>query len=159
PHHQHHPDPPARPPCRRHHRPHRRLAPLPHFERRTPPPVLHPPFPQPLPLRVRQRLHRRGRGRRPRSRRHLRRRLGTGRRGRRPLVHAVAERTTMIYLRSLYMKDKSYEGDDYPFGLPLIQNLDELVFPAQVTFLVGENGSGKSTILEALAIAARAITI
>jgi predicted ATPase len=65
----------------------------------------------------------------------------------------------MIYLRSLWMKDKSDQGDVYPFNLPLIQNLDELIFPTAVTFFVGENGSGKSTILEALAIAARAITI
>jgi predicted ATPase len=65
----------------------------------------------------------------------------------------------MIYLRGLWMKDKSQPPDDYPFNLPLIQNLEDLSFTTPVTFFVGENGSGKSTILEALAIAARAITI
>lgn len=46
-------------------------------------------------------------------------------------------------------KDISFE--DYPFNISLIQNLKQIVFKKQVTFFVGENGSGKSTILEALA--------
>lgn len=39
----------------------------------------------------------------------------------------------------------------YPFSLPIIKNLKDIEFPTQVTFFVGENGSGKSTILEAIA--------
>jgi predicted ATPase len=39
----------------------------------------------------------------------------------------------------------------YPYSLPIIQNLKEITFPSQVTFLVGENGSGNSTILETIA--------
>lgn len=39
----------------------------------------------------------------------------------------------------------------YPFSLPIIKNLKEIQFPTQVTFFVGENGTGKSTILEAIA--------
>lgn len=39
----------------------------------------------------------------------------------------------------------------YPFSLPVIKKLEEITFPTQVTFFVGENGSGKSTILEAIA--------
>ncbi len=39
----------------------------------------------------------------------------------------------------------------YPFSLPIIKNLRTIQFPTQVTFLVGENGTGKSTILEAIA--------
>ena len=39
----------------------------------------------------------------------------------------------------------------HPFSLPLIKNLKEIKFPTQVTFFVGENGAGKSTILEAIA--------
>jgi predicted ATPase len=42
--------------------------------------------------------------------------------------------------------------------VPVVRTLERLRFEAPVTFLVGENGSGKSTVLEALAIAARAIT-
>ncbi len=50
------------------------------------------------------------------------------------------------------------EGMDfsaYPFNLYVIKNLKEIIFPTQVTFLVGENGTGKSTILEAIASKAR----
>lgn len=39
----------------------------------------------------------------------------------------------------------------YPFSLKVVKNLKDLVFNKQVTFLVGENGTGKSTILEAVA--------
>lgn len=39
----------------------------------------------------------------------------------------------------------------YPFSLDIIKNLQEIKFPTQVTFFVGENGTGKSTILEAIA--------
>lgn len=39
----------------------------------------------------------------------------------------------------------------YPFSLKIIKNLREIEFPTQVTFFVGENGTGKSTILEAIA--------
>ena len=45
-------------------------------------------------------------------------------------------------------------ANQYPFNLSLIQNLKEIEFPTKVTFFVGENGTGKSTILEALAIKA-----
>lgn len=40
---------------------------------------------------------------------------------------------------------------EYPFLLPIVKNLKEINFPTQVTFFVGENGTGKSTILEAIA--------
>jgi predicted ATPase len=39
----------------------------------------------------------------------------------------------------------------YPFCVPVIKNLKDIHFPTQVTFLVGENGTGKSTLFEALA--------
>ncbi|HWQ72955.1 MAG TPA: AAA family ATPase, partial [Desulfitobacteriaceae bacterium] len=42
---------------------------------------------------------------------------------------------------------------EYPFNLPAIKNLDMLNFHPKVTFIVGENGSGKSTILESIAVA------
>ena len=42
----------------------------------------------------------------------------------------------------------------YPFSLPIIKNLKDIVFPTQVTFFVGENGTGKSTLLEAIALKA-----
>lgn len=42
----------------------------------------------------------------------------------------------------------------FPFSVPSIATLTELELRTPVTLLVGENGSGKSTFLEALAIAA-----
>lgn len=48
---------------------------------------------------------------------------------------------------------------EFPFNLPVIQSLQNLVFTSPVTFFVGENGSGKSTLLEAIACAVDATTI
>ena len=39
----------------------------------------------------------------------------------------------------------------YPFSLELLQNTREVELCAPVTVFVGENGTGKSTLLEALA--------
>ena len=39
----------------------------------------------------------------------------------------------------------------FPWSLPMIQNLEELHFEKNISFFVGENGSGKSTILEGIA--------
>lgn len=41
--------------------------------------------------------------------------------------------------------------NQYPFSLNIIKNLKDIEFTNQVTFFVGENGTGKSTILEAIA--------
>jgi predicted ATPase len=46
------------------------------------------------------------------------------------------------------------EADAFPFSIPALRSLSELPLDAPVTLFVGENGSGKSTVLEALAIAA-----
>ena len=64
----------------------------------------------------------------------------------------------MVFLRSLYLRSLP-EGDQFPFNLPLIKNLDEVSFSSPVTFFVGENGSGKSTLMEAIATGMEAITI
>lgn len=42
--------------------------------------------------------------------------------------------------------------EEYPFTIPALRDLEELRFEAPVTFLVGENGMGKSTLLEAIAL-------
>ena len=41
---------------------------------------------------------------------------------------------------------------EYPFNIPCIQKLNCLNFHPRVTFLVGENGMGKSTLLEGIAV-------
>ena len=46
---------------------------------------------------------------------------------------------------------KEVDKTKYPLNLKLIRNLKTFTFQKQVTFFVGENGSGKSTILEAIA--------
>lgn len=43
--------------------------------------------------------------------------------------------------------------DEYPFCIPAIRNLHTLKLHPKVTFLVGDNGTGKSTLLEAIAVA------
>ena len=62
-----------------------------------------------------------------------------------------------IHLRSVRLKDELPQ-DRFPFHLPVIRAFPDLEFKTPVTFLVGENGSGKSTVLEALACAAGSIT-
>ena len=57
------------------------------------------------------------------------------------------------YIKRLILKrDKIENFEEYPFNIPLMKNVDELEFHEDVTFIVGENGSGKSTILEAIAL-------
>jgi predicted ATPase len=49
---------------------------------------------------------------------------------------------------------ESADINKFPFSLEIIQNLKTIPFHSKVTFLVGENGAGKSTILEAIAVSA-----
>ncbi|MFE8698677.1 AAA family ATPase [Cytobacillus sp. FJAT-53684] len=59
------------------------------------------------------------------------------------------------YIRSISLKREEIPSfHTFPFHLPSIKTLNELVLHPNVTFLVGENGMGKSTLLEAIAIAA-----
>ena len=44
-------------------------------------------------------------------------------------------------------------ADHYPFSLPLFNQTKQIHFEYPVTFFVGENGTGKSTLLEAVALA------
>jgi predicted ATPase len=50
------------------------------------------------------------------------------------------------------IRDRIDSFSDYPFCLPAVKTLDILPLHPNVTFLVGENGTGKSTLLEAIAI-------
>jgi len=56
-----------------------------------------------------------------------------------------------LHLRSLRLTPEAREREEFPFSLPLIQGLEELSFDSPVTFFVGENGTGKSTLLEGIA--------
>lgn len=44
-------------------------------------------------------------------------------------------------------------GDKFPFSVPAIAKIQQLNLGESVTLLAGENGTGKSTILEAIAAA------
>jgi predicted ATPase len=58
---------------------------------------------------------------------------------------------TAPFLQRLFLKDDvSLSPDEFPGNLPFVRNLD-LRFDNPVTFFVGENGSGKSTVMEAIA--------
>jgi predicted ATPase len=41
---------------------------------------------------------------------------------------------------------------EYPFTIPVIRNFKQIKFQKPVTFIVGENGTGKSTLIEAFAV-------
>lgn len=58
------------------------------------------------------------------------------------------------YLVRLHIKEDAATSVDYPFHLPLIRCLD-IDFTSPVTFFVGENGTGKSTVIEAIAALCR----
>jgi predicted ATPase len=64
----------------------------------------------------------------------------------------------MIHLQSIQLRPLPTTRD-FPLSLPCLQTLKELRFETPVTLLVGENGTGKSTLLEALACAAESIVV
>ncbi len=55
-----------------------------------------------------------------------------------------------LYIRSITIKKPN--STEYPFNLPILQQLDHFDLKSNVVFLVGENGTGKSTLLEAIAV-------
>lgn len=63
--------------------------------------------------------------------------------------------TTSKYISSILF-DNTLDKNSYLNDLPIIRfltNEKQLTFTSNVTFFVGENGTGKSTLLEALAVA------
>lgn len=66
----------------------------------------------------------------------------------------------MIHLKSITVREfGAQEVGSFPFDLEIVRSLREIQFTSDVTFFVGENGSGKSTILEAIACAVESITV
>lgn len=58
-------------------------------------------------------------------------------------------------MRSVVLKrDGIDDFDVYPFSIPAVRQLDELELDAHVTLFAGENATGKSTLIEAIAVAA-----
>ncbi len=57
------------------------------------------------------------------------------------------------HLKSVALLHEKYPTDShYPFNLPIFNQTKGLEFDTPVTLFVGENGTGKSTLLEALAL-------
>lgn len=63
----------------------------------------------------------------------------------------------MPLLRSLSLAPQP--ANLFPFSVPAIRTLRELSFDTAITFFVGENGSGKSTVLEGIALNAELPTV
>ena len=56
-----------------------------------------------------------------------------------------------MYLTKVTLYPDHYPTDRfYPFNIPTLRGTSELTFKSPVTFFVGENGTGKSTLLKAL---------
>ncbi|EEA01033.1 SMC domain protein [Burkholderia sp. H160] len=60
--------------------------------------------------------------------------------------------STQYISRISLLREKVDSFDHYPFCLPAIRSFESLDPHPKVTFLIGENGSGKSTFLEAIAV-------
>lgn len=66
----------------------------------------------------------------------------------------------MLHLRTVEMTPiPASKRDRFPYDVSFVRAFERLDFTTDVTFLVGENGSGKSTFLEVLACAAGSITV
>jgi predicted ATPase len=58
------------------------------------------------------------------------------------------------YLQQVSLRsDAEIDFNIYPHNIPAVREMGQLQFHADVTFFVGENGAGKSTVLEAIALA------
>jgi len=58
----------------------------------------------------------------------------------------------MARLKSVkLLRERVARWDEYPFSIPSVRSLETLELKSPVCFFVGENGTGKSTLLEAIA--------
>jgi predicted ATPase len=49
------------------------------------------------------------------------------------------------------LRERVQDWEGYPFSVPAIRGLEKLDFRSRICFFAGENGTGKSTLLEAIA--------
>ena len=58
------------------------------------------------------------------------------------------------YLQSISARfGADIDLERHPYNVPAVRSLAAIDFHADVTFFIGENGAGKSTVLEAIALA------
>ena len=67
--------------------------------------------------------------------------------------------TSQPPLRAVSLELGEEPQDAFPFSIPALRELGTLDLARPVPFLVGENGSGKSTFIEALAWAIQAVSV
>lgn len=65
----------------------------------------------------------------------------------------MPRRTKPYLLHASFRPDADIDHESYPFSIPAVKELGNIDFHPNVTFFVGENGSGKSTVLEGIAVA------
>lgn len=66
---------------------------------------------------------------------------------------AMARLNRPYLLHAGLRPDAEVDFDSYPFNIPAVREMGNIDFHPNVTFFVGENGAGKSTVLEGLALA------
>ena len=59
----------------------------------------------------------------------------------------------MIYIKNISLEVPQEKKEEFPYSLPIFCDGLDLALKSDVTFFVGENGSGKSTFLESIAVA------
>ena len=57
-------------------------------------------------------------------------------------------------MRLQLVRERIADAGAYPFSIPAIAAIDGLELHPRMTYFVSENGSGKSTMLEGIAVAA-----
>jgi predicted ATPase len=65
----------------------------------------------------------------------------------------MAARRKPFLMQASLRPGAEFDATQHPFNIPAVQAIAQIKFHPNVTFFVGENGSGKSTVLEALALA------
>ena len=58
-----------------------------------------------------------------------------------------------FFIKKILIQWDNISRDSYLRNIPALQNIEEIILEKPVTFFAGENGTGKSTLLEAIAIA------
>ena len=64
------------------------------------------------------------------------------------------ELDSTLFIKKLKLDREKIENfNNYPFNIEVVKNFHELELKSPVTFFIGDNGIGKSTFIEAIAIA------
>ena len=58
-----------------------------------------------------------------------------------------------LFIREAAIDWDAVPRDSYLRDIPALKGFDRLAFDSNVTFFAGENGTGKSTLLEGIAVA------